>query len=318
MIGYLVQRLLSLLPTVLVPLILVFLLIRLAPGDPAAIILGDQATPQQVEALRHQMGLDQPLIAQFGRFLGDLFTLRLGTSSFLQQPVTAVIPGYAVVTLEVALLALVWALLAGILVGWVAAFRRSRPAGRVATGVGILGISFPNFLMALLLIIVLAVGLRLFNVGGFVPLSAGFLPHLQSLILPSLALGLGEAGFVSRVTRGALLDVLDEPFVVTARAMGVRRARIAGVHIARLAVLPVLTVVGLLAAGLISGSVVIENIFGIPGIGQLLFNAVSNRDYNLIQGIVLFTGTTVIVVNLVVDILYAVVDPRVQYGAKAR
>jgi peptide/nickel transport system permease protein len=318
MLVYLGKRLLLLLPTVLVPLILVFLMIRLAPGDPAAIILGDSATPAQVDALRHQMGLDRPLAAQFGLFLRDLVTLQLGQSSFLRRPVVEAIPSYAAVTLELALLALIWALLAGVAIGWVAAFRRRRLGGRIATAGGIFGISFPNFFIALVLILVFAVGLRLFNVGGFVPWSAGFLPHLQSLVLPSLALGLGEAGFVSRVTRGALLDVIDEPFVVTARSLGVRPSRIARVHVARLSVLPVLAVIGVLSAGLISGSVVVENVFGIPGIGQLMFNAVSNRDYNLVQGIVLFSGTTVIIVNLVVDLLSAVVDPRIQTGATTR
>ncbi|GIT78850.1 ABC transporter permease [Leifsonia sp. LS1] len=318
MLWYLFQRLLALLPTVLVPLILVFLLIRLAPGDPASIILGDQATAAQVAALRHQMGLDQPLIAQFGHFLGDMFSLQLGNSTFLQRPVVDVIPGYAGVTLELAGLALIWALVFGVLLGAVAAFQRKRPSGRAATGLGILGISVPNYFIALILIIVFAVKLRWFAVGGYVPLSAGLIPHLQSLVLPSLALGLAEVGFVSRITRGSLLDVVGEPFVVTARSLGVHRSRITATHVSRLAALPVLTVVGLLSASLISGSVVVENIFGIPGIGQLMFNAVSNRDYNLIQGIVLFSGITIILVNLVVDILYAVVDPRVQYGAKAQ
>lgn len=318
MLWYLFQRLLALLPTVLVPLILVFLLIRLAPGDPASIILGDQATPAQVEALRHQMGLDLPLIVQFGRFLGDTFTLQLGKSSFLQQPVIDVVPSYAAVTVEVSALALVWALLIGVAIGSIAAFRRTRPAGRVAKALGILGISVPNYFIALILIIVFAVTLRWFAVGGYVPLSSGLGPHLQSLVLPSLALGLGEVGFVSRITRGSLLDVIGEPFVVTATSLGLSRARITTTHVSRLAALPLLTVIGLLGASLISGSVVIENIYGIPGIGQLMFNAVSNRDYNLIQGIVLFSGTAIIVVNLVIDILYAVVDPRVQYGARAQ
>ncbi len=318
MIWYLFQRLLALLPTVLVPLVLVFLLIRLAPGDPASIILGDQATQQQIAALRHQMGLDQSPIVQFGRFLSDMATLQLGQSSFLQQPVVDVIPSYAAVTIEISVLALVWALVIGIGIGAIAAFRRRHPEGRVAKALGILGISVPNYFLALVLIIVFAVAVRWFAVGGYVPPAAGLLPHLQSLMLPSLALGLGEVGFVSRITRGSLLDVIGEPFVVTAKSLGLRTSRITTTHIARLAALPLLTVIGLLAASLISGSVVIENIFGIPGIGQLMFNAVSNRDYSLIQGIVLFSGTAIIVVNLVVDILYAVVDPRVQYGAHAR
>jgi peptide/nickel transport system permease protein len=317
MLRYVGLRLLALLPTVLVPVLFVFLLIRLAPGDPAAQMLGDDATPQALAELRRQLGLDAPLGVQFGLFVRQLFTLQLGDSLFLHQPVVQVIPGYAAVTLQLSAIALVVALAVGLGLGSLAGFRRRRPLGRLATGAGILGISVPGFLVALVLILVFAVGLRWFPVGGYVPPDAGLWPHLRSLLLPGIALGLAEAGFVSRVIRGALVDVIPEPFVTTARAMGVRGARIARVHIMRMASLQLLTVVGLLAASLISGSVVIENIFGLPGVGQLLFSAVSNRDYALVQGIVLFSGIAVIVVNLVVDVLYAVLDPRVRYGARA-
>jgi peptide/nickel transport system permease protein len=317
MLRYLGQRLLALLPTVAVPLILVFLLLRLAPGDPAAILLGDSATPEQVESLREQLGLNAPLWDQFGRFLLDVVTLNLGKSIFLHRPVVEIIPSYALVTLEISVIALIVALVLGIGLGAIAAFRDGRPAGRIATGAGIVGISIPQFVVALVLIVVFAGWLHWFNVGGFVPLSDGFWPHLRSLTLPALALGLAESAFVARITRGAILDVVREPFVTTARSLGIAPARIGAVQVIRVAALPIITVAGLLVASLLSGSAVVETIFGVPGMGRLLLDAVSRRDYQLVQGIVLFTGVFVILVNLLVDVYYAVVDPRVRLGRKS-
>ncbi|WP_242864597.1 ABC transporter permease [Microbacterium testaceum] len=317
MLRYLAQRLLALLPTVAVPLVLVFLLLRLAPGDPAAILLGDSATPDQVAALREQLGLNAPLWEQFGRFLGDVVTLRLGDSLFLGKPVVAVIPDYALVTLEISVIALIVALVLGIGLGALAAFRNGRPAGRVATALGIIGISVPQFVVALILIVVFAAWLHWFNVGGFVPMSKGFWPHLRSITLPALSLGIAESAFVARITRGAILDVVREPFVTTARSLGVAPRRIGAVHIVRVAALPIMTVAGLLVASLLSGSAVVETIFGVPGMGRLLLDAVGRRDYSLVQGIVLFTGLFVIIVNLLVDLSYSVVDPRVRLGRKS-
>lgn len=314
MLKYLGQRLLALLPTVAVPLVLVFLILRLAPGDPASLLLGDSATPDQISALREQMGLNLPLIAQFGRFVVDVLSLNIGESLFLHQPVVAVIPSYALVTLEVSALALIVALTCGIAVGAIAAFRDGRASGRIATGLSILGISVPQFVVALVLVTVFAAGLHLFNVGGFVPWEKNPAEHLRSLVLPALALGIAEASMVARITRGAILDVVREPFITTARSLGVRPGRINAVHVLRVASLPILTVSGLLVATLISGSAVIETIFGLPGMGRLLLDAVSRRDYPLVQGIVLFTGVFIIIVNLIVDLAYAVVDPRVQLG----
>lgn len=316
MLRYLGQRLLALLPTVAVPLILVFLLLRLAPGDPAAILLGDSATPDQIDALREQLGLNAPLIVQFGRFLGDVVTLNLGESLFLDRPVVEIIPSYALVTLEISLIALLIALVLGIAIGAVSAFRDGKPAGRITSAMGILGISIPQFVVALVLIVVFAAGLRWFPVGGFTPLSDGIFPHLRSIALPAIALGIAESAFVARITRGAILDVVREPFVTTARSLGIKPTRIARVQIVRVAALPIITVAGLLIASLLSGSAVVETIFGVPGMGRLLLDAVSRRDYQLVQGIVLFTGIFVILVNLLVDLYYAVVDPRVQLGRK--
>jgi peptide/nickel transport system permease protein len=209
------------------------------------------------------------------------------------------------------------ALLLGVGLGAVAAFRDGRPTGRIATGLGIVGISIPQFVVALVLIVIFAGWLHWFNVGGFVPLSSGLGPHLRSIALPAFALGLAESAFVARITRGSILDVVREPFVTTARSLGIAPARIGTVQIIRVAALPIITVAGLLVASLLSGSAVVETIFGVPGMGRLLLDAVARRDYQLVQGIVLFTGVFVILVNLAVDLYYAVVDPRVRLGRKS-
>lgn len=318
MLRYLGGRLLALLPTVAVPLILVFLLLRLAPGDPATILLGDSATPEQIAALRQELGLDAPLLVQFGAFLRDVLTLQLGESLYLHEPVVDVIPGYALVTLEIGILSLGIALAIGVGMGALAAFRDGKPDGRIATSAAILGISVPQFMIALVLLTVFAATLHWFTIGGFTPWSGGAWPHLRSIILPAVTLGFAEAGLLARITRGSILDVAREPFVVTARSLGTRVGRINRVHIVRVASLQILTVAGLLVANLISGSAVVESIFGIPGMGKLLLDAVGRRDYQLVQGIVLFTGLFIILVNVLVDVAYAYVDPRVQLGRKTR
>lgn len=317
MLAYLGQRLLALLPTVAVPLVLVFLLLRLAPGDPASILLGDSATPDQIAQLRAELGLDAPLWQQFVVFVKDVFTLNLGESLFLHQPVAGSIPQYALVTLEIGVLSVVIALVLGVGLGSLAAFRSKKVDGRLATGAGILGISIPQFMFGLVLILVFAVGTGWFAVGGYVPWSGGVWPHLRTIILPALTLGIAEAGMVSRVTRGALLDVVREPFVTTARSLGVAPKRINSVHVMRVAGLQVMTVAGLLTASIIGGSAVVESIYGVPGLGRLLLDAVSRRDYPLVQGIVLVAGVFIVIVNLIVDLLYAVVDPRVKLGRKS-
>ncbi|MFG1922019.1 ABC transporter permease [Cryptosporangium sp. NPDC048952] len=314
MFSYIGKRLVALLPTALVPVIAVFLLIRLAPGDPAAQILGDQATPEQVAALRHELGLDAPLITQFGVFLKDLVTLNLGDSLFLHQPVRDLVPSYGAVTLEIGLLSLIFSTILGVGVGALAAFRRRHLSGRIASVLGMISISIPQFWFGLLLVVLFAVQLRVFPVSGYRPWSDGAGPHLQSIVLPALTLALAQLGLVSRMVSTSILDVVNEPFVRTATSLGVRPRRIRTRYVMRVASVEILTIMGLLLATILSGTVVVENIFAIPGLGRLLFDAVGRRDYDVIQGVVLFVGLFIIVVNLLVDLLYALVDPRVKYG----
>ncbi len=317
MLKYIGRRLLTLLPTVLVPIIFVFFLVRLAPGDPARNILGDYATEEEVELLRTELGLDRSLLEQFWNFIVGIPKFELGQSFYMGMPVSEIVPPYAMVTLEIGAMALVWAVLIGVAMGTVGALGRDKFSGKLANAYGILGISIPGFFIAILMVVVLAVNLKLFEVGLYVPPEDGYLEHLKSLVMPGVALGIAEAAFIARITRGALLDVLNEPFITTARSVGVAPVRIFRVHVLRLVALQILTVMGLFSASLVSGSVIMESIFAVPGIGSLLLNAVFGRDYALIQGIVILTGALIIVVNLIVDILYAVIDPRVQFGKKA-
>lgn len=314
MLQYLWRRLLALLPTALVPIVFIFFLVRLAPGDPARNILGDYATEEDVAKLRHELGLDQTVLTQFWQFVSGVAHGDLGTSYYMFMPVREAIPPYAAVTMQIGVMAMVIAILLGVPLGLLAAFGRRRWFGKLANFYSIAGISIPSFFVAIVLIVVFGVQLGWFEVGMYVPMSDGVLEHFRSLALPALALGIAEAAFIARVSRGALLDVMLEPFVTTARSLGVPERRIVLVHVMRLVALQIITVMGLFAATLVSGSVIMENIYGIPGMGSLLLNAVNGRDYYLIQGIVILTGTFIIVFNLIVDLLYALIDPRVQYG----
>ena len=314
MLQYLWRRLLALLPTALVPIVFIFFLVRLAPGDPARNILGDYATEADVVKLRHELGLDRSVLEQFFSFVAGVLHGDLGTSFYMQMPVRDAIPPYALVTLQIGAMAMVIAVILGVAIGLMAAFGRRRWYGKLGNLYSIAGISIPSFFIAIVLIVVFGVRLGWFEVGMYVPMSDGVAEHFRSLTLPALALGIAEAAFIARVVRGALLDVMAEPFVTTARSLGVPERRIVFVHVMRLVALQIVTIMGLFAASLVSGSVIMENIYGVPGLGSVLLNAVMGRDYYLIEGIVILTGTFIIVFNLIVDLLYALIDPRVQYG----
>lgn len=312
MAKYIGRRLLYSLPTIFVPLILVFFLLRLAPGDPAAQILGDNATPEQITALRQQLGLDQPLPVQFLLWLKGLFTLQLGNSLFFNKPVLELIPSYAAVTLQVTVLALLIALIIGLVAGIGAALLRGKIFDRGIVGLTVFSISLPEFWLALLLIFVFAVSLRWFPVTGYAPLSEGILVSLGTLALPALALGIRQAALLTRMTRSAMLDVLDEPYVTTARAQGLPERTVIGRYALRTAAVPVITVLGLAASYLLSGAVAIEIIFSLPGMGKLLVDAVSRRDYPVVEGAVLAIAIILVIVNLLVDLCYAILDPRIR------
>jgi len=313
MFPYLAKRLVLLLPTVLVPVTLVFVMMKLAPGDPAAVILGDNATPAQVTALRERLGLDDPLWLQFVDFLKSLVTFDLGESISLGEPVLSTVLTYGVVTLQLTVFALAIAVLLGSTAGVMAALFHNRALDKVTMVAAVMGVAIPEFWLALLLILAFAVTLRWFPVGGYVPMTDGLFASLETLFLPALALGLVQAAFIARMTRSAVLDVVGEQYVATARAKGIAWRDVLQRHILRAASVPIVTVIGLTAAVLMGGAIAVEMVFSLPGIGRLLIQAVARRDYPLIQGIVLVVAVAYVLINLVVDLVYALLDPRVRY-----
>ena len=312
MIRYIGQRLVLVLPTIFVPLLLVFLLLRLAPSDPAAQILGDQATPEQVAALRHDMGLDQPLAIQFAVWLKSVLTLHLGASFFFRQPVVEVLPAYAFVTLQIALLALFIALVIGACAGVLAALNHNRPIDRGLVALAVLGLSLPEFWFALLLIFLFAVTWRIFPVAGYIAPSEGLVASFMTIALPAIALGLRQSALMTRMMRSAMLDVMGEPYITTARAQGLPERLIVTRYAVRVAAAPFVTVAGLSASYLLSGVVAIELIFSLPGLGKLLIDAVGRRDYPIVEGAVLTIAVMLAILNLAIDLIYALLDPRVR------
>ena len=312
MLRYIGRRLLLVLPTIFVPLVLVFLLLRLAPGDPAAQILGDQATPDQVAALRHEMGLDQPLAIQFAIWLKHVLTLDLGSSLFFKQRIVDILPPYALVTIQVALFALLIAIVVGACAGVAAALKRDTLVDRGLVVLAVLCLSLPEFWFALLLIFLFAVTWRIFPVAGYVSPSEGLVASFMTIALPAIALGLRQSALMTRMMRSSMLDVLDEPYITTARAHGLPERRVILRYALRVAAAPFVTVAGLSASYLLSGVVAIELIFSLPGLGKLLIDAVARRDYPVVEGAVLAIAVMLAILNLAIDLIYAALDPRVR------
>lgn len=296
--------------------IVIFLLIHITPGDPAAVILGVDASEEQKAELRHQLGLDLPLHEQYinwalGAIKGDF-----GTSYFLRQPVTESIFNHLRPTLSLAIFAQLITIIIAIPLGIAAARRRGTVADQSIMGVSLLGMSIPSFLLGLILILLFGVKLGWLPTSGYQDTSNGLWNHLKYLILPAISLGTIQAALVSRMTRTSMLEVLGSDYIKTARAKGVKNRVLIYKHALRNAFLPILTVIGQTFGVLIAGAVVTEAIFNIPGIGQLIVNSVERRDYAVIQGVVLFVTLSYVFINLIIDLLYGFIDPRVRLGDK--
>ncbi len=309
---YVAKRLLSLIPVLLVVSILVFSLMHLAPGDPASAILGMDATAADLERLKEELGLNLPLYEQYVRWVVGVLHGDLGRSYFMEESVGQAIAGHFRPTLSLALFAELIALVLALPAGVYAACRRGRPADRIVMLLSLLALAVPSFILGLLLILLLGVLLALFPIGGYAPLEEGLLPHLRYLVLPALALGSTQAALIARMTRAAMAEVLDRNFIRTLVAKGMRGGNVVGVHALRNALFPILTAVGQSMASLLSGAIVVETVFNIPGLGQLLINSIARRDFAMIQGIVLVVTVICVLVNLLVDLLYGVADPRVR------
>ena len=296
---------------VLVALI-VFVIVRIVPGDPAAVMLGASATPDDVAALKARLGLDRPLLVQFLIYLREIGTLDLGRSIFLDRPVAQAIAERAPLTGLLTAFSATIAVLIGVPVGIVSAVRRGRASDGLATSGAMVFASLPSFWVGLTLIEYLAVRHPWFPVAGWGDPGDGFLAHLHHLVLPALALGLPNSALIIRFTRTSMLDVLGEDYMRTARAKGVRPWSLVTRHALRNALIPIITVIGLTVTTLIGGAIVTETVFGLPGIGNLIVSAVLRRDYPVIQGTLLVISGLYVLINLCVDLLYAVVDPRLR------
>jgi len=312
MTAYLLQRLLVALLTLFAASIVVFAVLEIIPGDPAQLMLGMNATPDAVAALREQMGLDQPIVWRYLSWVGGLLTLDFGRSYTYSSPVIDLIAERAAVSLPLAIISLLLSVVIAIPVGIFAAARRGKAADTVAMGITQFGVAVPNFWFALILVYVFAVWLRLVPAGGFPGWSAGVWPALKALILPAIALALQQAAILARVTRSALLEVLGEDYIRTARAKGMPRRYVLWRHALRNAMIPVLTILGLQFAFLLAGTIIIENVFYLPGLGRLIFQAITQRDLIVVEGVVMLLVAAVILVNFLVDLSYAVVDPRLR------
>jgi len=312
-LGYLTGRLFALLPVLLVVGVVVFMLIHVTPGNPARVLLGEDATDQQVAALEHSLGLDQPLPVQFALWIGRGLRGDLGTSLFQRIPVTADIVQHLGPTATLSVMGLSVALAVGIPVGIVSAIFRNSWLDQLSLALAMLGAAVPSFWLGLSLIVLFAVNLGWLPSSGYESPVHGIWQSLQYLLLPALALGVPNSALIIRFTRSSLLDVLGADYVRTARAKGLPGRAVIFRHVIRNALVAILTVVGLTFAALMGGAVVTETVFSLPGIGQLVVSSVLRRDYPVIQGVVLMVATVYVLINLGVDLLYFAVDPRVRY-----
>lgn len=313
MLSFLSRRLLATVPVLVMVAVVVFAILHLTPGDPAVIMAGDAASPERVAQIRQAMGLDQPLLKQFFIWGGRLLQGDMGTSLMSGVPVTRLIGQRLEPSLSLAVLTLVFTLLVAIPLGVLAAWRRGRLLDRAVMGFSVLGFSVPVFVTGYLLIWIFAIKLGWFNVQGYRPLAGGFWPFLHRLILPALALSTIYIALIARITRTSLIEVMGEDFIRTARAKGLGETGVLLGHALRNAAVPIATVVGVGIALLISGVVVTESVFNLPGLGRLVVEAVLARDYPVIQGLTLFFAFVYVFINLVVDCAYTVFDPRIRY-----
>jgi ABC-type dipeptide/oligopeptide/nickel transport system permease component len=298
--------------TLLLSTIVVFLGVRALPGDPALARAGEDRSPEALEAIRHHYGLDQPLPIQFAQYVERLVQGDFGVSIRTGIPVSSMLTTAVPVTVELSLLAILLAAALGVGAGVLAAVRRGRPAEWLANGLALVGLSVPHFWLGLLAILYLSVAAGLFPASGFVPLLEDPVGNLHHIILPTVILGAGLAAIIMRQTRSAMLEALSSDHVRTAKAKGLRPRAVITRHALRNSLIVVVTIVGLQLGGLISGAVVTEQIFGLPGFGKMTIDAVFQRDYPVIQAVVLLTATAYIVINFLVDLLYSVIDPRIR------
>ena len=313
MAGYILRRIAATVPVMLIVAVLVFLMLRLTPGDPAAVIAGDNANAEQIAAIRTRLGLDQPIVVQFFIWFGQILHGDFGESFFFKKTVAELIASRLEPTLALSLSTILIAVMVAVPLGVIAAWKHGTWIDRCVMGLSVLGFSVPVFVIGYILIQLFAIDLRWLPVQGFKSIANGFGPFLERLVLPTLALSFIYVALIARMTRASMLDVLGEDYVRTARAKGIAEIAVLFRHALRNAAVPVITVIGTGFALLISGVVVTESVFNIPGIGRLTVDAVLARDYPVIQAMILLTSLLYVAINLLIDLAYTLLDPRIRY-----
>lgn len=313
MLGFIVRRLLATIPVMGVVALFVFLMLHLSPGDPATVIAGDYASPEDIKRIRAQLGLDQPLHIQFFTWVWSLLQGDLGISIFSDLPVTRLIGQRLEPTLMLALSTLLITVVVAVPMGVVAAWKAGTWIDRSIMVFAVAGFSIPVFVLGYILIYVVSLKLGLLPVQGYKPIGEGFVPFVKSIILPSLTLSVIYIALIARITRASMLEVLDEDYVRTARAKGQLEWKVLIVHALRNAAVPIVTIIGIGIALLIGGVVVTESVYNIPGLGRLVVDAILKRDYPIIQALILLFSFAYILINLAIDILYTLIDPRIRY-----
>ena len=313
MLPYIGRRLLATIPVMAVVAVVVFLLLRLTTGDPAAIIAGDNATSQDVAAIRARLGLDRPIVLQFGIWLASILRGDLGESFFFKKTVAELIAQRLEPTLALAVCTLVLAVTLAVPLGVLAAWRRGTWIDRVVMGFSVLGFSVPVFVVGYLLIYLVAIQLAWLPVQGYQRLADGFGGFIVRLILPSITLAVIYVALIARITRASVLEVLNADHVRTARAKGLRERVVVVKHTFRNALIPIVTVAGVQLGQLMAGAIVLESVFALPGLGRLALGAISARDLPVVQGVTLFVASSIVVINFAVDVAYGFLDPRIRY-----
>lgn len=313
MYAYVLRRLLATIPVMAVVAVFVFLLLHLAPGDPAAIIAGDYATPAQIARIRSELGLDQPIYVQFWRWLWSLLHGNLGVSIFSDLPVARLIAQRLQPTFAIASGTIVLAVLMAVPMGVLAAWKAGTWVDRLVMIFAVFGFSIPVFVIGYIFIYLFAIALPWFPVEGYAPIGGGLLPFLHTIFLPCLVLAILYAALIARITRASMLEILTEDYIRTAQAKGLSSRAVLFGHALRNAAVPIATVIGVGIALLLGGVVVTESVFNIPGLGRLTVDAILHRDYPVIQGLILVFSLVYVVINLLIDLSYAVFDPRIRY-----
>jgi len=313
MLSYIVRRLVATIPVLFVVTLLIFLLLYLGPNDPAAVIAGDYAQPEHIERIRERLGLDRPLYIQYGDWLWRVLQGDLGTSIFNERKTAELLLQRVEPTVALTITTITFAILVGVPMGVVAAWRAGRLLDRVIMVFAVLGFSLPVFVLGYLLVFVFARGLGVLPVQGYTPIGEGLVPFMRSLALPTLSLGMIYVALIARMTRASVIEVLNQDYIRTARAKGLTTPPILLIHALKNAAVPIVTTIGLGVALLISGVVVTETVFALPGIGRLTVDAIIRKDYPVIQSVLLVFTVVYVLVNLLVDLSYSLFDPRIRY-----